>query len=110
MTRAYREIVREAIPRWNRALCDHDCAVHFGRAVVKNAMEVQARGYVPELVVRVDNDCVTFGCVHGGKWPGTVDAYNGSVQRAIRIGGHPGYLEVIFDCCRGCEDGKKEVG
>jgi hypothetical protein len=62
------ELVRKRASGRNRALSDPRWTVHPGSAVLEKAMPVETRAYSRELVLDIDDDCVSFVGLDG--WAG----------------------------------------
>src|ERR1700728_3359377 len=91
------EVISIRGPRRDRTLCDLYWTIHIRRPILKEAMEMQTRALVPELIIDVNNHPVTKGPYNGRDWKLIVDANNGPCVQSIRISEYPCYIEVVRD-------------
>jgi len=80
-------------------------SIHVVRAVHEQAVKVQRRGLVAQLVVDLDDDAVANVGLDLGDGPLAVDADDGARERTVRVGRHPGDVEVVVDRGRGSDAG-----
>ena len=62
----YGEVVGELGSSRDTTLRDLSWAVHFRGAVHEEAVEMESRGLVPQLIIDVDDDLIAFGRGHDG--------------------------------------------
>lgn len=94
---AYIEVVGELRARWNAALRDHCWAIHLGASIHVQAVEMESRALVPELVVNVDDDGVIDGGANGRQRPLSIDANGWAHKGTIWICEDPSDVEIIDD-------------
>lgn len=67
----------------------------MSRPVLVDAVPMETRGLVSQMVVKVYYESIAFVGTNGGKRPLAVDANDGSCRRAIRIRVYPGCVEIV---------------
>jgi hypothetical protein len=98
----YGKVVGELRSRWNWTLRDHGRPIHVWSAAHIEAMEVQRRGLVSELVVDIDNHAIAHCCVERWQRPLAIDANGRPPVGIVGVGLHPGDVPIInARCCVG---------
>ena len=60
-------------------------------------MKVQTRAFVAELIEYIDHDAVSHSRSDVRYRPLAIDAYDGPIEKAIRVCGHPCDVEIVCD-------------
>lgn len=108
MEETYGKVISKGAARRNWALGNASRAIHVVGAVLEQAVKVQRGALVAELVVDVDDEAVAHVDLETRNGPLAVDANDGTLHGAVRVGGDPGDVEVMGDgggvgerCCAG---------
>ncbi len=64
-------------------------------AIHIKSVEVQACALIAELVVDIDYNSVSYSSCDVGERPLTINPNGRTVENAVRVGHHPGYVEVV---------------
>ena len=76
-------------------MTDAGNTIHLSSAILVDAVEVQTRGLVPELVEYIDHNAVSHSCSNVRQGPLAVDAHHQSIKKAIGVGSDPCDVEIV---------------
>ena len=74
------------------ALCD---AIHMGRSVLVETVEMERSWPILELVVNIDDDLIADIGFNSWDRPLAVDAHDSTLKLAIRISRQPADIKVV---------------